>query len=85
MEKSPQAFTSRETFQAGISDLDDDGDLDANGNPDIVMGRIRCSAEIWLNLGPARDGVQPQREGALSHPHHLVELLARALARCKMI
>jgi putative intracellular protease/amidase len=43
---SQQAFTSSETFQAGLGDLDGDGDLDA-----VFANPMRNPAQVWLNDG----------------------------------
>lgn len=44
--KSTQAFGSPETFQAGLDDLDGDGDLDA-----VYANPMRNHAAVWLNNG----------------------------------
>ena len=45
-EKSDQEFTSPETFQAGLGDLDGDGDLDA------VFANLQANnSQVWLNDG----------------------------------
>jgi hypothetical protein len=48
LEKSEQKFTSRETFQAGLGDLDGDGDLDA-----VLANPMKNNAQVWLNDGSA--------------------------------
>ena len=45
-QKSNQQFTARETFQAGLGDLDDDGDLDA-----VLANPQENPAQVWLNDG----------------------------------
>jgi hypothetical protein len=44
MEKSSQQFTASETFQTGLGDLDNDGDLD------IFVGSLGSKPIIWINL-----------------------------------
>jgi TolB protein len=45
-EKSVQEFTSPETFQAGLGDLDNDGDLDA------MFANLKANhSQVWLNDG----------------------------------
>jgi WD40 repeat protein/putative intracellular protease/amidase len=46
LQKSPQEFDSRGTFQAGLGDLDGDGDLDA-----VFANPQRHNSEVWLNDG----------------------------------
>ncbi|MEW5868540.1 MAG: VCBS repeat-containing protein [Chloroflexota bacterium] len=46
MEKSEQKFSSPETFQAGLGDLDGDGDLDA-----VFANQQRNNSQVWLNDG----------------------------------
>jgi Tol biopolymer transport system component len=46
MEKGEQGFSSRETFQAGLGDLDGDGDLDA-----VFANPQKNNAQVWLNDG----------------------------------
>jgi putative intracellular protease/amidase len=41
-----QAFTSPETFQAGLGDLDGDGDLDM-----VLANPMHNNAQVWLNDG----------------------------------
>ena len=41
-----QLFTSPETFQTGLGDLDGDGDLDA-----VLANPMRNAAQVWLNDG----------------------------------
>jgi uncharacterized protein (DUF885 family) len=43
---SPQEFDARGTFQAGLGDLDGDGDLDA-----VFANPLRHNSEVWLNDG----------------------------------
>ena len=45
-ERSTQQFTAHETFQAGLGDLDGDGDLDA-----VFANPQRNSSQVWLNDG----------------------------------
>ena len=45
-EKSSQELGLRETFQAGLGDLDGDGDLDA-----VFANPMRNPAAVWLNNG----------------------------------
>ena len=45
-EKSSQEFTSPETFQAGLGDLDNDGDLDA-----VFANLQNNNSQVWLNDG----------------------------------
>lgn len=45
-EKGSQEFTARETFQAGLGDLDGDGDLDA-----VFANPQRNNSQVWLNDG----------------------------------
>ncbi|MCB9421748.1 MAG: VCBS repeat-containing protein [Ardenticatenaceae bacterium] len=49
LEKSDQEFTSRETYQIGLGDLDGDGDLDA-----VFANPQRNVAQVWLNNGDGR-------------------------------
>jgi TolB protein len=44
--KSLQEFTARETFQAGLGDLDGDGDLDA-----VFANPQQNNSQVWLNDG----------------------------------
>ncbi|PKO07474.1 MAG: hypothetical protein CVU41_01915 [Chloroflexi bacterium HGW-Chloroflexi-3] len=44
--KSNKELGLRETFQAGVGDLDDDGDLDA-----VFANPMRNHAEVWFNDG----------------------------------
>jgi hypothetical protein len=44
--KSNQQFTARETFQAGLGDLDNDGDLDA-----VFANPQQNNSQVWLNDG----------------------------------
>ena len=46
LEKSAQTFTSRETVQVGLGDLDGDGDLDA-----VFANPQKNAAQVWLNDG----------------------------------
>jgi hypothetical protein len=46
LEYSAQEFTSPETFQTGLGDLDGDGDLDA-----VLANPMRNAAQVWLNDG----------------------------------
>lgn len=46
LEKSAQTFTSRETVQIGLGDLDGDGDLDA-----VFANPQKNAAQAWLNDG----------------------------------
>ncbi len=46
LQKGPQEFDSRGTFQAGLGDLDGDGDLDA-----VFANPQKHSSEVWLNDG----------------------------------
>lgn len=46
LEKSPHQFDARGTFQAGLGDLDADGDLDA-----VFANPQRHNSEVWLNDG----------------------------------
>ncbi|MBN1584674.1 MAG: VCBS repeat-containing protein [Anaerolineae bacterium] len=46
LEPSPQQFDARGTFQAGLGDLDRDGDLDA-----VFANPQRHNSEVWLNDG----------------------------------
>ncbi|HSQ16526.1 MAG TPA: VCBS repeat-containing protein [Anaerolineales bacterium] len=46
LEYSPQPFTSPETFQAGLGDLDGDGDLDM-----VLANPMHNPAQVWLNDG----------------------------------
>jgi putative intracellular protease/amidase len=46
LEKSPQEFDARGTFQVGLGDLDGDGDLDA-----VFANPQRHNSEVWLNDG----------------------------------
>jgi TolB protein len=46
LQKSPQEFDARGTFQAGLGDLDGDGDLDA-----VFANPQRHNSEVWLNDG----------------------------------
>jgi putative intracellular protease/amidase len=46
LEESPQEFDSRGTFQAGLGDLDGDGDLDA-----VFANPQGHNSEVWLNDG----------------------------------
>ncbi|MFN2226164.1 MAG: FG-GAP-like repeat-containing protein [Anaerolineae bacterium] len=45
-ERSPQQFDERGTFQAGLGDLDGDGDLDA-----VFANPQTHDSEVWLNDG----------------------------------
>lgn len=45
-EKSSQELNMRETFQAGLGDLDGDGDLDA-----VYANPQKNNAQVWLNDG----------------------------------
>ena len=45
-EKSTQEFTARESFQAGLGDLDGDGDLDA-----VFANPQQNNSQVWLNDG----------------------------------
>ena len=45
-EKSTQHFTSTQTYQVGVGDLDGDGDLDA-----VFANPMRNPAKVWLNDG----------------------------------
>ncbi|RJP54926.1 MAG: DUF5050 domain-containing protein [Anaerolineaceae bacterium] len=45
-EKSTQQFTARETFQAGLGDLDGDGNLDA-----VLANPQENNSQVWLNDG----------------------------------
>ncbi len=44
--QSNQQFTARETFQAGVGDLDGDGDLDA-----VFANPQQNKSQVWLNDG----------------------------------
>jgi hypothetical protein len=44
LEKSPQEFDSRGTYQIGLGDLDGDGDLDG-----VFANPLKHSSEVWLN------------------------------------
>jgi hypothetical protein len=46
LEKSTQEFTSPETVQVGLGDLDGDGDLDA-----VFANPMTNASEVWLNDG----------------------------------
>ena len=46
LQQGPQEFTSPETFQAGLGDLDGDGDLDA-----VFANPMNNASEVWLNDG----------------------------------
>jgi TolB protein len=46
LEKSPQQFPTRGTFQAGLGDLDGDGDLDA-----VFANPLTHNSAVWLNDG----------------------------------
>jgi hypothetical protein len=46
MEQSPQEFTSPETVQVGLGDLDGDGDLDA-----VFANPQTNDSQVWLNDG----------------------------------
>jgi len=46
LEKSTQNFTARGTFQAGLGDLDGDGDLDA-----VFANPMQNNSQVWLNDG----------------------------------
>jgi len=46
LEYSTQQFTSPETVQAGLGDLDGDGDLDM-----VLANPMRNNAQVWLNDG----------------------------------
>ena len=46
LEKSTQNFTARGTFQAGLGDLDRDGDLDA-----VFANPMQNNSQVWLNDG----------------------------------
>jgi hypothetical protein len=46
LEKSAQEFDARGTFQAGLGDLDGDGDLDA-----VFANPQQHNSEVWLNEG----------------------------------
>jgi len=46
LERSAQNFTVRGTFQAGLGDLDGDGDLDA-----VFANPMQNNSQIWLNDG----------------------------------
>lgn len=46
LEKGEQKFSSPETFQAGLGDLDGDGDLDA-----VFANQQRNNSQVWLNDG----------------------------------
>jgi Tol biopolymer transport system component len=46
MEKSPQQFGYTETFQVGLGDLDNDGDLDA-----VFANMASNHSTVWLNDG----------------------------------
>ncbi|HSJ56771.1 MAG TPA: FG-GAP-like repeat-containing protein, partial [Anaerolineae bacterium] len=45
-ENSPQSFGRSETFQAGLGDLDGDGDLDA-----VFANMAANDSQVWLNDG----------------------------------
>jgi dipeptidyl aminopeptidase/acylaminoacyl peptidase len=46
LEKGTQEFTSRQTFQIALGDLDGDGDLDA-----VFANPQKNASEVWLNDG----------------------------------
>lgn len=46
LEYSAQQFTSPETFQAALGDMDGDGDLDM-----VLANPMRNPAQVWLNEG----------------------------------
>jgi len=46
LEKGTQELTTRETFQAGLGDLDDDGDLDT-----VLANPQQNNSQVWLNDG----------------------------------
>ncbi|MBN1137923.1 MAG: VCBS repeat-containing protein [Anaerolineae bacterium] len=46
LQLGPQEFISPETFQAGLGDLDGDGDLDA-----VFANPMNNASEVWLNDG----------------------------------
>lgn len=49
LEKSPQTFAARGTFQAGLGDLDGDGDLDA-----VFANPLTHNSQVWLNDGSGK-------------------------------
>jgi TolB protein len=51
LEKSAQQFPSRGTFQAGLGDLDGDGDLDA-----VFANPLTHNSAVWLNDGGVQGG-----------------------------
>lgn len=46
LEMGTQEFTARETFQAGLGDLDKDGDIDA-----VLANPQQNNSQVWLNDG----------------------------------
>lgn len=51
LEKSAQKFDVSGTFQAGLGDLDGDGDLDA-----VLANPLKNYSQVWLNDGGAQKG-----------------------------
>ena len=61
-QKSPQTFASVPTFQIGLTDLDDDGDLDA-----VFANTQETPSRVWLNDGTGTFTDTGQRLTAQGH------------------